>query len=586
MHHHSSNVYSKLDPSGLGLLQREYEVSNDLHNATNITGLCAETKSETAETPQSTTEDQQTAYPHNNKSLDKATKEFVMNWIQENYEEEADQSVARNEAYEHYAFFCESLNLRPINSALFGKLIRSVFPNMKTRRLGTRGASKYHYGGIKRKDGVSGSAYRPQPVSSTVSPMNTSISAISYISQESPLTSNQPTLQFDSDMQSPATHSMSTESLVPALPLLTTSVTGSSESPFNLPRFFAPTLYNDTAEIAGESFIVLAADFTRLYSNHCQSVLKVVQEDQWTKVRKELMDFWYGMDARYSRFLRECNEIVEAIWRWDSALYDCILANAIPDVSAKIPTQKTTSIRQFSSQFEKWVTESIKSFSAELNQQKIDVAKIFVSKLRHSVLINHEAKLAAQVIEDEERMAELRTDWAGIDLAMVIDQATWVCECRADQVENIVVKDIVSLLQDSKHLDDWIAWLKKLTSSLMIKTMDAGRFVHHARQIILKWSHYSSALEKDFCLRSAASLGTFMVLRMFVDDYLISLVESHIAELNIRLARPTAPPIEEEGRTEVSDGESANSLAHTSKPKSPSSPSSKPPFHIVFHRFR
>jgi hypothetical protein len=37
--------------------------------------------------------------------------------------------------------------------------------------------------------------------------------------------------------------------------------------------------------------------------------------------------------------------------------------------------------------------------------------------------------------------------------------------------------------------------------------MDAGRFVHHARQIILKWSHYSSALEKDFCLRSAASLG-------------------------------------------------------------------------------
>lgn len=85
-------------------------------------------------------------------------------------------------------------------------------------------------------------------------------------------------------MQSPATHSMSTESLIPALPLLTTSVTGSSESPFKLPRFFAPTLYNDTAEIAGESFIVLAADFTRLYFKHCQTIIKLVQEDQWTKV--------------------------------------------------------------------------------------------------------------------------------------------------------------------------------------------------------------------------------------------------------------------------------------------------------------
>lgn len=34
------------------------------------------------------------------------------------------------------------------------------------------------------------------------------------------------------------------------------------------------------------------------------------------------MDLWYGMDARYTRFLRECSEIIEAIWRWDSALYD------------------------------------------------------------------------------------------------------------------------------------------------------------------------------------------------------------------------------------------------------------------------
>jgi hypothetical protein len=39
-----------------------------------------------------------------------------------------------------------------VNQASFGKLIRSVFPNLKTRRLGTRGNSKYHYYGIKVKD--------------------------------------------------------------------------------------------------------------------------------------------------------------------------------------------------------------------------------------------------------------------------------------------------------------------------------------------------------------------------------------------------------------------------------------------------
>jgi regulatory factor X 1/2/3 len=43
------------------------------------------------------------------------------------------------------------MNIEPVNAASFGKLIRSIFPNLKTRRLGTRGHSKYHYYGIRIK---------------------------------------------------------------------------------------------------------------------------------------------------------------------------------------------------------------------------------------------------------------------------------------------------------------------------------------------------------------------------------------------------------------------------------------------------
>lgn len=43
------------------------------------------------------------------------------------------------------------MSLEPVNAASFGKLIRSIFPNLKTRRLGTRGHSKYHYYGIQIK---------------------------------------------------------------------------------------------------------------------------------------------------------------------------------------------------------------------------------------------------------------------------------------------------------------------------------------------------------------------------------------------------------------------------------------------------
>ena len=39
----------------------------------------------------------------------------------------------------------------PVNAASFGKLIRSVFLGLRTRRIGTRGNSKYHYYGIRVK---------------------------------------------------------------------------------------------------------------------------------------------------------------------------------------------------------------------------------------------------------------------------------------------------------------------------------------------------------------------------------------------------------------------------------------------------
>ena len=53
--------------------------------------------------------------------------------------------------YSHYLRHCSEHKLEPVNAASFGKLIRSVFLGLKTRRLGTRGNSKYHYYGIRVK---------------------------------------------------------------------------------------------------------------------------------------------------------------------------------------------------------------------------------------------------------------------------------------------------------------------------------------------------------------------------------------------------------------------------------------------------
>lgn len=104
-------------------------------------------------------------------------------WLCDNYEGAEGVSLPRCTLYYHYLLHCQEQKLEPVNAASFGKLIRSVFMGLRTRRLGTRythahthtdyskrvsqvtvviflfsrvcsrGNSKYHYYGLRIKSG-------------------------------------------------------------------------------------------------------------------------------------------------------------------------------------------------------------------------------------------------------------------------------------------------------------------------------------------------------------------------------------------------------------------------------------------------
>ncbi|RWS24116.1 transcription factor RFX4-like protein 1, partial [Leptotrombidium deliense] len=84
-------------------------------------------------------------------------------WLEENYEIAEGVCIPRSALYMHYVDFCAKNCIQPVNAASFGKvtlehyfsistilgqIIRQQFPQLTTRRLGTRGQSRYHYYGI------------------------------------------------------------------------------------------------------------------------------------------------------------------------------------------------------------------------------------------------------------------------------------------------------------------------------------------------------------------------------------------------------------------------------------------------------
>ena len=70
---------------------------------------------------------------------------YALLWLMKNCKAETNSYVPRSRIFSQYASSCAKSTLKPLSQATLGKLIRTIFPDITTRRLGMRGQSKYHY---------------------------------------------------------------------------------------------------------------------------------------------------------------------------------------------------------------------------------------------------------------------------------------------------------------------------------------------------------------------------------------------------------------------------------------------------------
>lgn len=57
-------------------------------------------------------------------------------------EMDKDTCLRKDEVFEDYENYCKTHNMKPLNTADFGKVMKRAFPDVKPRRLGMRGQSK------------------------------------------------------------------------------------------------------------------------------------------------------------------------------------------------------------------------------------------------------------------------------------------------------------------------------------------------------------------------------------------------------------------------------------------------------------
>ncbi|XP_059378940.1 DNA-binding protein RFX2 isoform X3 [Carassius carassius] len=463
----------------------------------------------------------------------------MLQWLLDNYETAEGVSLPRSSLYNHYLRHCQEQKLDPVNAASFGKLIRSVFMGLRTRRLGTRGNSKYHYYGIRLKPD---------------SPLNRLQEDTQYMAmRQQPVHQKQRFKPFHK--MDGMGDSLNSGSLHPAsTPEQSVAAQSQHHQQYIdvshvLPSFPSPDLGSCPLPEP-----ISISDVKKLQSNyriHCEATLDVVMNLQFHLIEKLWQTFWYSTapscdgattipnseeDVEDIRaFPREklialCK--YEPIKQWmrscDHILYQALVEILIPDVLRPVPSTLTQAIRNFAKSLEGWLTSAMSDFPQEIVRTKAAVVSAFAQTLRRYTSLNHLAQAARAVLQNTSQINQMLSDLNRVDFANVQEQASWVCQCDESVVQRLE-QDFKVTLQQQSSLDQWAVWLDNVVNQVLKPYEGSTSFPRAARQFLLKWSFYSSMVIRDLTLRSAASFGSFHLIRLLYDEYMFYLVEHRVA---------------------------------------------------------
>uniref|UniRef100_A0A8B9J030 DNA-binding protein RFX2 n=1 Tax=Amazona collaria TaxID=241587 RepID=A0A8B9J030_9PSIT len=458
-----------------------------------------------------------------------------LQWLLDNYETAEGVSLPRSSLYNHYLRHCQEHKLDPVNAASFGKLIRSVFMGLRTRRLGTRGNSKYHYYGIRLK---------PE------SPLNRLQEDTQYMAmRQQPIHQKQryrPAQKMDGMSESGSNSNSHTT------PEQSVAAQSQHHQQFIdvthvFPEFPAP----DVDSILLHEGVTMndVKTLQLLYRQHCEVTLDVVMNLQFHYIEKLWQSFWspktpssdgsaalpsseeHEATLSKEKLINLCK--YEPILKWmrscDHILYQALVEILIPDVLRPVPSTLTQAIRNFAKSLEGWLMNAMSDFPPEIVQTKVGVVSAFAQTLRRYTSLNHLAQAARAVLQNTSQINQMLSDLNRVDFANVQEQASWVCQCKEGMVQKLE-QDFKLTLQQQSSLDQWASWLDNVVTQVLKHHEGSPSFPKAARQFLLKWSFYSSMVIRDLTLRSAASFGSFHLIRLLYDEYMFYLVEHRVAQ--------------------------------------------------------
>ncbi|XP_016411976.1 DNA-binding protein RFX6-like [Sinocyclocheilus rhinocerous] len=360
----------------------------------------------------------------------KKQTQLTLQWLEENYIVCEGVCLPRCILYAHYLDFCRKEKLDPACAATFGKTIRQKFPLLTTRRLGTRGHSKYHYYGIGIKES---SAY----YHSVYSGKGLTRFSGSKLKNEGGFTRKY-------------SLSSKTGTLLPEFPSAQHLV-----------------LQDSVSKDKVDTLIMM-------YKTHCQCILDNAINVNFEEIQNFLLHFWQGMPEHLLPLL-ENPVIVDIFCVCDSILYKVIINVLLPLSIRGNISSLLADIRNFAKHWEHWMVSSLENLPEILSEKKLLIARRFVSSLKRQTSFLHLAQIARPALFDQNVVTSMVNDIDKVDLNSIGSQA--LLSITSDQDSDFyseydsisVFQELKDLLRKNATVESFIEWLDSVVEQKVIK---------------------------------------------------------------------------------------------------------------------
>ena len=134
------------------------------------------------------------------------------------------------------------------------------------------------------------------------------------------------------------------------------------------------------------------------------------------------------------------------------------------------------------------------------------------------------------VLTNPKQLVEMRRSWAKIDFESVRNQSALVCNCRHEDLVQLLEVEFLAILEglgkSVEPVRDVMSWADKCCERLMrVRANQNGGMGYSSgeergmssRSVLIRWGYVTSQIMRDLTIRSDPAFGAFQILKLFLE---------------------------------------------------------------------